>query len=121
MLAGDGIHGPKVALVEFDEAVFAEAWATRREDVEALFTTDAGGIEGFGLRLDSMLEQLTAEDSFPTRAIRSSLDDGHLQLPLADLTGFAALALAEAREDRDDTLPRLPMTRDWLPAADVVD
>lgn len=48
--------------VEFDEAVFAEAWATRREDVEALFTTDAGGIEGFGLRLDSMLEQLTQAD-----------------------------------------------------------
>ena len=48
--------------IEFDEATFADAWETRREDVEALFATDADGIQGFGVRLDSMLEQLTNSD-----------------------------------------------------------
>ncbi len=48
--------------IEFDEATFAEAWENRREDVESLFTTDADGVEGFGVRMDRMLERLTTSD-----------------------------------------------------------
>ncbi|MEE2908434.1 MAG: flagellar filament capping protein FliD [Planctomycetota bacterium] len=67
--------------IEFDEATFAEAWATRREDVEALFTTNANGVEGFGVRLESMLNQLTSTDG-GTLSLADASWEGRIEVAL---------------------------------------
>ena len=49
--------------IEFDEAAFSEAWSTRREEVESLFTAELDAGEGLGLRLNNLLESFTGSDS----------------------------------------------------------
>lgn len=49
--------------IEFDEATFSEAWSSRREDVESLFTAKLDDGEGLGLRLNNLLESFTSSDS----------------------------------------------------------
>lgn len=48
--------------IDFDEAAFAEAWATRRDEVEFLFTSELDGEEGLGIRLQDLLESFTSSE-----------------------------------------------------------
>ena len=48
--------------IDFDEAAFTEAWSTRREEVESLFTSELDGEEGLGLRLNDLLEGFTSNE-----------------------------------------------------------
>ena len=48
--------------IDFDEAAFEEAWATRRDEVEFLFTSELDGEEGLGIRLQDLLESFTSSE-----------------------------------------------------------
>jgi len=64
----------------------------------------------------NMLEQLAGQDSFSAAVIQTPLQDGELTLPLSMFAGYVGLGFAEVQEDRDSTLRRLILNRDWRPA-----
>ena len=63
-----------------------------------------------------MLEQLAGQDSFSASGNQTPLQDDELSLPLSMFAGYVGLGFAEVQEDRDATLRRLILNRDWRPA-----
>ncbi|MCH2133961.1 MAG: flagellar filament capping protein FliD [Phycisphaerales bacterium] len=77
--------------IELDAETFAEAWETRRADVEALFTaeSDSPATGGFGFRLDTLIEGFTTLDG-GTMNVANEAWQGRIDLAMGRLENLDA-------------------------------